>query len=48
MTLETNLDKVKEIAKKAAILAYPIVENYRSIYKLTIDEINPSYKGKMN
>ena len=48
MTLETNLDKVKEIAKKAAIWAYPIVENYRSIYKLTIDEINPSYKGKMN
>lgn len=48
MTLETNLDKVKEIAEKAAIWAYPIVENYRSIYKLTLDEINPSYKGKMN
>jgi hypothetical protein len=48
MTLETNLDKVKEIAKKAAIWAYPIVENYRSIYKLTIDSSNASYKGPMN
>ncbi|MEY2912120.1 MAG: hypothetical protein RLZZ184_1429 [Cyanobacteriota bacterium] len=48
MTLETNLDQVKDIAKKAAIWAYPIVENYRSIYKLTIDSNNASYKGPMN
>lgn len=50
MTLETNLDKVKEIAEKAAIWAYPIVENYRSIYKLTIDSNDQpgAYKGPMN
>ncbi|MDJ0798538.1 MAG: DUF1254 domain-containing protein [Calothrix sp. MO_167.B12] len=48
LTLETDLVKVQAIAKEATIWAYPMVENYQSIYSLAIDRNSPNYKGPMN
>ena len=36
------------IAKEAYIWAYPMVENYQSIYSLAINPKSPNYKGPIN
>ena len=48
LTLETDLGQVQEIAKEATIWAFPMVENYQSIYNLAIASNSPNFKGKMN
>ena len=46
--LETNLEEVETIAKEATIWAFPMVENYRSMYLLSIDSEDPNYVGPIN
>jgi len=48
LPLETDPVKVEAIAKEATIWAYPMVENYQSIYNLAIDPDSPNYKGPIN
>ncbi len=48
LTLETDPVKVQEIAREATIWAFPMVENYQSIYNLAIDPESSNYKGPMN
>ncbi len=47
-SLETDPVKVEAIAKEATIWAYPMVENYQSIYNLAIDPDSPNYAGPIN
>ena len=46
--IETDPVKVQAIAKEATIWAYPMVENYQSMYNLTIDSTSSNYVGPMN
>lgn len=48
LMIETDLGKVQEIAREATIWAFPMVENYQSIYNLAIDPNSSNYKGPMN
>lgn len=41
-------NEAKEIAKEVFIYAYPMVENYYSMYAWAIDEEGDQYKGSMN
>ncbi len=40
--------QAEAIAKEAYIWAYPMVENYQSIYSLAIDPKSPNFKGPVN
>ncbi|MDM0037329.1 DUF1254 domain-containing protein [Variovorax sp. J22P271] len=40
--------QAREVAKQAFLYAYPLVENYSSIYQLAIDTKSDQYKGPMN
>jgi hypothetical protein len=41
-------DEARTIAKEAFLYAYPMVENYFSMYSWAIDESGDQYKGPMN
>ncbi len=43
-----DLEKIKATAEAAYIFAYPMLQNYQTIYEGTIDTSSPTYKGPFN
>lgn len=41
-------DKAYEIAQKAYLYTYPMVENYRTIYQFAVNDTGAEYKGPIN
>ena len=47
-TPELTPAEAKEIAKEAYIYGFPLVLNYKTMYRYTIDKKSPEYKGDFN
>jgi hypothetical protein len=46
--LGQNLEKIKATAEAAYIFAYPMLQNYQTMYEGAIDTSSPTYKGPFN
>jgi hypothetical protein len=45
---ETSSDEIKEITEKAFIYAYPMIENYKTMYNAAVDETSELYIAPFN
>lgn len=46
--VDVTPEEAREIAKEAYIYGFPMVVNYKTMYKYALDENSPEYRGPFN